>query len=80
MIYNKSKLTKGLNMNQLSNCCGANLSGEPYTSNLTGTTTGRCGDCKEHCGVVTQVLVNQIKSFYPMGTTDGISYTVKPRV
>lgn len=66
-------------MNQLSNCCNANIQGEPYTSNVTGTTTGRCGYCYEHCGVISQIEVGFIKSEYPLGTTDGLSYTIVPR-
>ena len=66
-------------MQQVSNCCHASLDGEPYTSNITGTTTGRCGDCKEHCGVINQIEVTFIKSEYPLGTTDGIDYTIVVR-
>lgn len=62
----------------LSNCCYATLADEPYTS-ITGVTTGRCGDCKEHCGVINQIEVTFIKSEYPLGTTDGIDYTIVVR-
>lgn len=60
-------------MEKLSNCCYANLIGEPYEN------TGRCGDCKEHCGVISKIEVTFIKSEYPLGTTDGIDYTIVVR-
>lgn len=59
---------------QVSNCCHANLLGEPYEN------TGRCGDCKEHCGVINQIEVTFIKSENTLGTTNGYDWTVYPQV
>lgn len=59
---------------QVSNCCYADLLGEPYKN------AGRCGDCKEHCGVINQIEVTFIKSENTLGTVNGYDWTVYPQV
>jgi len=65
---------------QLSNCCGATMQGEP--SNLTainsGRIEGRCSDCKEMSDFTTGIFVTQIKSIYYLGTQNGLDYHVYP--
>jgi len=69
-------------MNEIySNCCNSGMFG--YPSNLTmigsGSIEGRCNDCKEMTGFTTGIFVEYVKSTFPLGTTDGQSYTVRPR-
>jgi hypothetical protein len=66
---------------QLSNCCGFTMQGEPsnLTSIMSGRVEGRCSDCKEMSGFTTAIEISFIKSTYALGTTDGLTYTVKPR-
>ena len=65
---------------QLSNCCGATMQGEPSNLLNEGHIEGRCSDCKEMSNFTTSIFINQIKSVYPLGTTDGIDYTIYPQV
>jgi hypothetical protein len=62
----------------ISNCCGAGVDGE-LTNSPFSQDEGRCNDCKEMCSFIRVLEVEQIKSEYPLGTTDGISYTIVPR-
>lgn len=64
---------------ELSNCCGANMQGQPNNNQFTGVLEGRCSDCKEMSSFTGVIEINFIKSFYPLGTTDGLSYTIVPR-
>ena len=68
-------------MNEIySNCCNSGMFGHP--SNLTmigsGAIEGRCDDCKEMTSFTTGIFVEYINSTFPLGTTDGQTYTIVP--
>ena len=64
----------------LSNCCEANMQGEPTNRIIhDNVIEGRCADCKEMTSFTLSVLVEYIEATYPLGTTDGITYTIVPR-
>ena len=63
---------------ELSNCCGANMQGEPSNNQSTGVLEGRCSYCKEMSSFTGVVEINFIKSFYPLGTQNGVDYHIYP--
>jgi len=57
------------------------MAGEPSNLSMIGSgiIEGRCADCKEMASFTTGIFVNYIDSTFPLGTTDGLTYTIVPR-